>query len=354
MPRASNPTGRVVAILDFLAARPERPYGLSELARSLGINKATCLTVLGGLVQAGYLLQDPEAKTYTLGPSSLALGNAALVRFPAVGPARAVMEALAEELGVVCTVMVRANNNLVVLTEAGTPGPLRATVSRVGLRTPFIPPLGATFIAWATPTEFESWMARAQPALADSERTELRRVVATIRARGFHVTQLAAGETTPIREYELAAAVDPEKTLSDVVTAMARLAHDETRHVVQVSQLMGRRGQPAAYDFGDDYAAALREHIRKPEPERLLDRLLVFAVIEGRSAERLELLANALPDPKDAQLYASLATAEVRHRDIFLALARDTSPDAWRARAAELAGIEAEILTNRPIIPRIH
>jgi tRNA-(ms[2]io[6]A)-hydroxylase len=141
---------------------------------------------------------------------------------------------------------------------------------------------------------------------------------------------------------------------ADVVTAMARLAHDETRHVVQVSQLMSRRGQPAAYDFGDDYAAALREHIRKPEPERLLDRLLVFAVIEGRSAERLELLANALPDPKDAQLYASLATAEVRHRDIFLALARDTSPDAWRARAAELAALEAEILTSRPIIPRIH
>ena len=144
----------------------------------------------------------------------------------------------------------------------------------------------------------------------------------------------------------------PER--SDVVTAMARLAHDETRHVIQVSQLMVRREQPAAYDFGDDYAAALRDHIRKQEPARLLDRLLVFAVIEGRSAERLDLLAKALPDPKDAQLYASLATAEVRHRDIFLALARDTSTETWRARAAELAAIEADILANRPVTPRIH
>jgi tRNA-(ms[2]io[6]A)-hydroxylase len=141
---------------------------------------------------------------------------------------------------------------------------------------------------------------------------------------------------------------------ADLVTAMARLAHDETRHVIQVSQLMARREQPAAYDFGDDYAAALRDHIRKPEPARLLDRLLVFAVIEGRSAERLDLLAKALPDPKDAQLYASLATAEVRHRDMFLALARDTSPDTWRARAAELATIEADILANRAVIARIH
>ncbi|HEY5947041.1 MAG TPA: tRNA isopentenyl-2-thiomethyl-A-37 hydroxylase MiaE [Kofleriaceae bacterium] len=144
----------------------------------------------------------------------------------------------------------------------------------------------------------------------------------------------------------------PER--ADLVTAMARLAHDETRHVIQVSQLMARREQPAAYDFGDDYAAALRDHIRKGEPARLLDRLLVFAVIEGRSAERLDLLAKALPDPKDAQLYASLATAEVRHRDVFLALARDTSPDQWRARAAELAAIESTILADRPVVARIH
>ncbi len=144
----------------------------------------------------------------------------------------------------------------------------------------------------------------------------------------------------------------PERT--DLVTAMARLAHDETRHVVQVSQLMSRRGQPAAYDFGDDYAKALRDHIRKGEPARLLDRLLVFAVIEGRSAERLGLLAGALDDPKSRALYADLATAEVRHRDIFLGLARDADPATWRARAAELASLEADILEHRAISARIH
>jgi tRNA-(ms[2]io[6]A)-hydroxylase len=144
----------------------------------------------------------------------------------------------------------------------------------------------------------------------------------------------------------------PER--ADLVTQMARLAHDETRHVIQVSRLMARRAQPAAYDFGDDYAAALREHIRKKEPERLLDRLLVFAVIEGRSAERLGLLANALSEVDSARLYASLADAEVRHRDIFLSLARDAAPDSWRTRAAELVAVEAEVLTHRTIVARIH
>jgi tRNA-(ms[2]io[6]A)-hydroxylase len=144
----------------------------------------------------------------------------------------------------------------------------------------------------------------------------------------------------------------PER--SDLVLAMGRLAHDETRHVVQVTQLMARRGQPAAYDFGDDYAAALRDHIRKREPERLLDRLLVFAVIEGRSAERLRLLADGLTDERARDLYAGLATAELRHRDTFLVLARDAAPDTWRARAAELAALEATILANRAIVARIH
>ncbi len=144
----------------------------------------------------------------------------------------------------------------------------------------------------------------------------------------------------------------PER--ADLVREMARLAHDETRHVIQVSRLMQKREQPAAYDFGDDYAVALRECIRKKEPERLLDRLLVFAVIEGRSAERLGLLAGALEDADARALYASLAEAEVRHRDIFLSLARDASPQTWRARAEELADVEAGILRERTIVARIH
>src|SRR3954470_11082380 len=52
----------------------------------------------------------------------------------------------------------------------------------------------------------------------------------------------------------------PER--GDLVAAMARLAHDDPRHVMQVAQLMARRGQPASYDHGDDYAAALRRQIR--------------------------------------------------------------------------------------------
>jgi len=138
-----------------------------------------------------------------------------------------------------------------------------------------------------------------------------------------------------------------------LVETVARLAHEETAHVVQVSALLQRRGTTPDWDHGDDYAAGLRELIRKGEPDRLLDRLLVFALIEARSAERLGLLAAALPDPQAADLYAGLATAEVRHSATFVELAAAVSP-AWEARAAELAAAEAAIVARLPLRPRIH
>jgi tRNA-(ms[2]io[6]A)-hydroxylase len=139
-----------------------------------------------------------------------------------------------------------------------------------------------------------------------------------------------------------------------LVEAVARLAHEETAHVIQVSQILARRGTTPAWDFGDEYAAALRELIRKREPERLLDRLLVFALIEARSAERLGLLGEHIPDPDVAFLYQGLASAEIRHRDMFLALAADVDPDGWRARVEAIAAREAEIVAALPVRARVH
>jgi tRNA-(ms[2]io[6]A)-hydroxylase len=145
----------------------------------------------------------------------------------------------------------------------------------------------------------------------------------------------------------------PER--ADLVEVAARLAHEETSHVLQVSQLLAAHRLPLRHDAGDEYAAALRARARKREPGRLLDLLLVFALIEARSAERLALLGDALPGPELAATYRALAVAERRHRDQFLALAAATPPaGTWRARLDELADDEAAILAALPIRPRIH
>jgi tRNA 2-(methylsulfanyl)-N6-isopentenyladenosine37 hydroxylase len=142
---------------------------------------------------------------------------------------------------------------------------------------------------------------------------------------------------------------------AELVAAVARLAHEETSHVVQVSQLLARRGVEPRFDLGDDYVRLLRTGARRQDPGRLIDHLLVFALIEARSAERLALLGEAIADPETALLYRGLASAELRHRDTFVRLALDAGPPAEvAARLRELAARESEIVASLPLRPRIH
>ena len=75
--RASPPTERVVAVLDFLARHPHDRFGLSELARQLGLSKPTCLGIVSTLTESGYLVRDPQDKTYRLGSALISLGHIA-------------------------------------------------------------------------------------------------------------------------------------------------------------------------------------------------------------------------------------------------------------------------------------
>jgi tRNA 2-(methylsulfanyl)-N6-isopentenyladenosine37 hydroxylase len=142
------------------------------------------------------------------------------------------------------------------------------------------------------------------------------------------------------------------------VEKLGRLAHEETSHVVQVGALLGRRGWTARADSPNRYARALLAEVRSREPGRLFDALLVGAFIEARSHERLGLLARGfarIGDGELADFYEALATAEERHAEIFIELARPLLPEAdGDARISELAELETEILAALPHASRIH
>ena len=142
------------------------------------------------------------------------------------------------------------------------------------------------------------------------------------------------------------------------VDKLGRLAHEETSHVVQVGALLARRGWTPRTDMPNHYARALLAEVRGREPERLFDALLVAAFIEARSHERLGLLARGFARAGDGELadfYATLATAEERHAETFIELARPLLPAADAdARIEELARRETEILAALPHGSRIH
>jgi tRNA-(ms[2]io[6]A)-hydroxylase len=140
-----------------------------------------------------------------------------------------------------------------------------------------------------------------------------------------------------------------------LVAELSKLAHEETRHMMQVSAVLERRGISLTRDIGDGYAAALRTQIRRGEPERQLDCLLVSALIEARSAERLALLGRALEEPRLAGLYDRLASAELRHRDLFLDLAKPlVAPATFERRVEALLAFEGDVVATLPLESRIH
>jgi tRNA-(ms[2]io[6]A)-hydroxylase len=145
----------------------------------------------------------------------------------------------------------------------------------------------------------------------------------------------------------------PEKT--ELVRRCVKLAQEELRHFQQVHDRIRKRGIEFTRDGGDPYVKRLRSHLRPDGTARLTDLLLVSALIEGRSYERLCLLGEHLPDEGDRAFYSGLAQSEAGHYHLFLDLAkRYDDPDAVEARFKELADHEAAIVASRPIEPRVH
>lgn len=140
-----------------------------------------------------------------------------------------------------------------------------------------------------------------------------------------------------------------------LVKRLSRLAQEELRHFRQVYDRITARGLRLGRDLGDPYAQALRLLVRTDVEGRRMDRLLVSALIEARSCERLELLGEALPDEELRAFYRNLARAEAGHATLFVDLAKAYAPaEAVDARLGELLEAEGAIVRRLPIEARIH
>jgi len=136
---------------------------------------------------------------------------------------------------------------------------------------------------------------------------------------------------------------------------LSRLAREELRHFEQVLAQLADRGLAFRHQVPSPYAARLLKAVRAHEPARLLDTLLCLALIEARSCERMELLAEAVADAPLAMLYRGLLASEARHHRTYVELAGVLAPAAEvRARLRELTLHEAAVLADVPALPRLH
>ena len=105
-----------------------------------------------------------------------------------------------------------------------------------------------------------------------------------------------------------------------MILQLSKLAREELRHFEQVVEILKDRNIFYAQISSSRYAGELREGVRTHEPARLIDVLIVSAIVEARSCERFGRLMTVL-DAELAEFYGSLLKSEARHFRVYLDMA---------------------------------
>ena len=169
-----------------MSSHQHETFTLSELARTLHFNKATCHSMCSAMEKHGLLIRKPVEKTYSLGP--------ALLRFAAaVAPegrealeiARTEMALLADELSLtIATVSLVGDLTTVLAVRA--PRGSRASIE-VGSQRAWVPPIGPTFVAWAPAEVTDSWLSRIDQKNTAFTTSYFEQVLQDLRHRGYDV-----------------------------------------------------------------------------------------------------------------------------------------------------------------------
>ena len=140
---------------------------------------------------------------------------------------------------------------------------------------------------------------------------------------------------------------------TELLNRMSRLAREELRHFEQVLAIMNKRGVEYCHLTPARYAAGLRQEVRSEDPGRLVDVLIVGAIIEARSCERFAALAPFL-DEKLEDFYTGLLKSEARHYQDYLKLAQQAAAGPVDDRVAEFLVIEKRLIEEPDSEFRFH
>ncbi|MEX0942791.1 MAG: tRNA-(ms[2]io[6]A)-hydroxylase [Pseudomonadales bacterium] len=125
---------------------------------------------------------------------------------------------------------------------------------------------------------------------------------------------------------------------------LSKLAREELRHFEQVLGIISARQIDCVHVSPSRYAGELRKTVRTHEPARLIDVLIVSAIVEARSCERFGRLVGVLDDEL-ATFYRSLMKSEARHFRVYLELARALAADI-EPRIEHFLAIDEMLITT--------
>ena len=136
---------------------------------------------------------------------------------------------------------------------------------------------------------------------------------------------------------------------------MTEIVNEELEHFHLVMDILNGRSIRFHKMKPGPYGRRLKELVRRQEPHKVIDRLLIAGLIEARSCERFMLLRDYLEDEELSTFYGSLYESEARHHATYTRLAQSYGDaEEVNRRLEELAVAEAAIIADGFDQPRMH
>lgn len=170
----------------------ERPkWGVSEIARELGLHKATTHRIIQTLEHAGLLAQDKETRKYRLGALFLERASLAARQYDIVAKARPYLRDLVRETQETCLLSVFENFRAVYVDVVASARSVKMTAD-LGTRVQLHCTASGKVLLAHLPQEAIDEFLRTHPLEGYTDNTvtdpaELKRQLAQIRAQGYAV-----------------------------------------------------------------------------------------------------------------------------------------------------------------------
>jgi len=280
---------RACDVLDHLAAHPDDAFSVSELAREVGMPRATCDAVLLALAERALVDRREPDLRYSLGPACVTLGDAARAAGSLLARVAPLAEVLARETGS-CVALSTVDGAEARVERVFDHGPAFGLRARPGEAVPFSAPFAAVFVAWGARSEVDAWLDRAGDLSAD-ERARYVAALAAVRARGYSI---AVANVRPDLQGILERLVDrpdAEQDLRERDAVIREITHSEYLPLELAGDAPQRVNQMSAPVFDRTGRVVLQLMVLGPtydlaraEIDALGDRLLIAAT---RSTERI-------------------------------------------------------------------
>jgi tRNA 2-(methylsulfanyl)-N6-isopentenyladenosine37 hydroxylase len=138
-----------------------------------------------------------------------------------------------------------------------------------------------------------------------------------------------------------------------LVTDLSPIVTEEWGHFRLVLAELQKRSLKFGRQRRDDYVNELRKFEKKggSEEDKLLDKLLICALIEARSCERFKRLSEGLNDKYLRNFYRRFMESEAGHYTLFIELA-ETYIDNKKVRSRWKQWLEYEAQIIKQLTPR--